>query len=193
MEKASIRGLLRKTLSAISPVHRGELSARAANNLVRQQIWHDSHMVLGYLAFKDELDLFASLEDAWASGKTVALPRYVPERNDYCAAFTSPEKREFVKGAFGVLEPPSDSPLIPLNRLDLVLVPGLAFDRQGRRLGRGKGFYDRLLAEVTGIKCGVALDEQIVEELPEEPHDIAMDFILTPTRWLAAKRPRAGS
>jgi 5-formyltetrahydrofolate cyclo-ligase len=51
-------------------------------------------------------------------------------------------------------------------------------------LGRGKGFYDRLLANVTSVKCGVAQDEQTVPILPAEPHDIAMDFILTPTRWL---------
>jgi len=184
---------MRQVLSAISIEARADLSRLTANNLLYQRAWHNSHAIFGYLAFKDELDLFSALESAWASGKTVALPRYVPERNDYCAAVTSPEKREFVKGAFGVLEPPPDSPLIPLNRLDLVLVPGLAFDRQGRRLGRGKGFYDRLLAEVTGIKCGVALDEQIVEDLPEEPHDIAMDFILTPTQWLAAKKSRAGT
>ncbi|HTG44362.1 MAG TPA: 5-formyltetrahydrofolate cyclo-ligase, partial [Verrucomicrobiae bacterium] len=76
----------------------------------------------------------------------------------------------------------------PLNRLDFVLVPGVAFDSTGRRLGRGRGFYDQLLAGVTGIKCGVALDEQIVEKLPTEAHDIAMDYILTPTRWLVTQR-----
>jgi 5-formyltetrahydrofolate cyclo-ligase len=72
---------------------------------------------------------------------------------------------------------------VPLNQLDFLLVPGVAFDRSGRRLGRGKGFYDRLLAGVTGMKCGVAWDEQIVHELPAEPHDIAMDLMLTPSRW----------
>ena len=182
-----------EVLSAMSPGKRAELSERASCKLMEQKVWRDSHKVLGFLGFKDELDLFAVLEVAWAIGKTIALPRYVAEQNSYGAAVTSPEKREFVKGAFGVLEPPADAPLIPLNQLDLVLVPGLAFDCQGRRLGRGKGFYDRLLAEVTGIKCGVALDEQIVEELPEEPHDIAMNFILTPTRWIEVTGPPVGS
>jgi 5-formyltetrahydrofolate cyclo-ligase len=193
MEKAHLRARIRQTLNGIPPTNRTEFAERASRNLLRQPAWHNSNAILGFLALKDELDLFRVLEAAWATGKIIALPRYVPERNAYCAAVTSPEKREFVKGAFGVLEPPADAPLIPLNRLDLVLVPGLAFDCQGRRLGRGRGFYDRLLAEVTGIKCGVALDEQIVEELPEEPHDIAMNFILTPTRWIEVKTPLAES
>ena len=76
----------------------------------------------------------------------------------------------------------------PLNRLDLVLVPGVAFDAQGRRLGRGKGFYDRLLAKVRGHKCGVAFDVQIVSGLPEEPHDVRVDSILTPSRWHLCQR-----
>jgi 5-formyltetrahydrofolate cyclo-ligase len=66
----------------------------------------------------------------------------------------------------------------------LVLVPGVAFDLRGRRLGRGKGFYDRLLADAGGLKCGVAFDEQIVTEIPVEPHDVSVDCILTPTRWI---------
>ena len=69
-----------------------------------------------------------------------------------------------------------------MNRLDLVLVPGVAFDLQGRRLGRGRGFYDRLLADVDGIKCGIAFDEQMVNEVPAGPPDVRLNFILTPTR-----------
>jgi 5-formyltetrahydrofolate cyclo-ligase len=64
------------------------------------------------------------------------------------------------------------------------LVPGVAFDLHGRRLGRGKGFYDRLLADVRGKTCGVAFDEQIVREVPVEPHDSDVNCILTPTRWI---------
>jgi len=69
-----------------------------------------------------------------------------------------------------------------LSRLDLILVPGVAFDLCGCRLGRGGGFYDRLLAETHGVKCGIAFDEQITGEVPTGEHDLQMDFILTPTR-----------
>jgi 5-formyltetrahydrofolate cyclo-ligase len=73
---------------------------------------------------------------------------------------------------------------MPLKRLDLALAPGLGFDESGRRLGRGQGYYDRLLAEIIGAKCGVAFDEQVVGQLPAQEHDVSMNFILTPTRWL---------
>ena len=72
----------------------------------------------------------------------------------------------------------------PLKHLDLALVPGVGFDVTGHRLGRGRGFYDRLLAEFSGIKCGVAFDHQFVAQIPAEKHDVRMNCILTPTRWL---------
>ena len=80
-------------------------------------------------------------------------------------------------------EPREHCAALALNRLDFVLVPGVAFDLDGRRLGRGKGYYDRLLATVTGAACGVAFDRQIVPRVPSEPHDARLNCILTPTRW----------
>jgi 5-formyltetrahydrofolate cyclo-ligase len=73
---------------------------------------------------------------------------------------------------------------VDLKRLDLVLVPGLAFDRHGRRLGRGRGYYDRLLAEVPGTSCGVAFDEQLVASDPVGPLDVPLNCILTPSHWI---------
>jgi 5-formyltetrahydrofolate cyclo-ligase len=127
------------------------------------------------------------LEEAWTSGKRVALPRYDIHTSAYVACVVA-NHDEIRIGSFGVLEPIAGCPVVPLNQLDFILVPGVAFDLVGRRLGRGKGFYDRLLAEVRGHKCGVAFDAQIVAEVPEEPHDIRVDSILTPTRWHLCSR-----
>jgi 5-formyltetrahydrofolate cyclo-ligase len=87
-------------------------------------------------------------------------------------------------GQFGIREPLATCQEVELNRLDFVLVPGVAFDLHGRRLGRGKGFYDQLLPAVRGQTCGVAFDEQIVCEVPVEPRDVHLNCILTPTRWI---------
>ena len=87
-----------------------------------------------------------------------------------------------VTGQFGIREPAARCPEIPLSRLDLILVPGVAFDWHGRRLGRGKGFYDRLLAGTRGVKCGIAFDEQMVNEVPAGSLDARMNFMMTPTR-----------
>ena len=91
-------------------------------------------------------------------------------------------RRDIATGAFGIREPAARCPEISLNRLDLILVPGVAFDLHGRRLGRGKGYYDRLLAGVRGVKCGIAFDEQMVNDVPAGPSDVRMDFMVTPTR-----------
>ncbi len=194
MDKPSLRQQMRAQLTGLSVSMRRDLSARAVARLVEQGIWPKASSILGYVPLKDELDLLPALEAARLTGKVISLPRYLETEGIYCAAIAPARMPGLAKGAFGILEPTSEAEVMPLNRLDLVLVPGLAFDVRGKRLGRGKGFYDRLLAQVSGIKCGVALDEQIVQELPAEAHDIAMNYILTPTRWIAVQSvPSAGT
>ena len=84
-------------------------------------------------------------------------------------------------------EPAANCTEIPLNQFDLVLVPGMAFDLQGNRLGRGQGFYDRLLAKTSGVKCGVAYDFQLLKNIPAETHDARVSFIFTPSRGVRGK------
>jgi 5-formyltetrahydrofolate cyclo-ligase len=88
---------------------------------------------------------------------------------------------EILSGQFGIREPAPTCVEIPLADLDLVLVPGVAFDASGHRLGRGKGYYDRLLEHFAGKKIGIAFDEQMVGAVPTEKNDGRMDVIVTPT------------
>ena len=94
---------------------------------------------------------------------------------------------DIATGKFGISEPRPECETIPLDQFDLVLVPGLAFDPGGNRLGRGRGFYDRILAAASGVKCGVAYDFQLLEKIPVEPHDAPVNFIFTPTRCVRRK------
>jgi 5-formyltetrahydrofolate cyclo-ligase len=91
---------------------------------------------------------------------------------------------ELLAGPFGVLEPSAVSPAADSNE-GLILVPGLAFDRRGMRLGRGGGFYDRLLESFSGTKVGICFEEQLLEGVPVEPHDMAVDYLVTPSGILA--------
>jgi 5-formyltetrahydrofolate cyclo-ligase len=129
-----------------------------------------------------EVDLWPLLEEGFAAGKIVALPRFDSASQSYIACRVQNLRDEIISGQFSIREAHKNCVEIPSREIDLVLVPGIAFDLHGHRLGRGKGFYDRLLAEIRGVKCGAAFDEQIAEKIPVEPHDILMDFILTPTR-----------
>lgn len=196
-QKRALRQLTRARLSQITLDQWRTRSAAAAEQLLSRPEWHHAQRILAFLPLKDELDLSAALVSALGSGKTVALPRFDSGVGRYCAAiltFSCDPSDPFAAlptGAFGIREPAPSAPTLPLNQLDFILVPGVAFDASGRRIGRGKGFYDRLLAETNSncLKCGVAVDDQLIEGIPVEPHDIAMNVILTPGRWLTVAAP----
>jgi 5-formyltetrahydrofolate cyclo-ligase len=128
--------------------------------------------------------MLALMEVAIAEGKIVALPRY--RSGELCRLWCSAARiwHDTKTGEFGIRAYRRCTG-VPLNQLDLILVPGVGFDLSGRRLGRGKGYYDRLLTGVRGAKCGLAFEKQIVMAIPAEPHDITLDYIVTPNRWLA--------
>jgi len=129
---------------------------------------------------------------AWSKelGKKVFYPRV--EGLDL-GFYEVPRRQDLVLGAFGVLEPaPAEGPA--RSGFDLVVVPGVAFDLRGHRLGYGKGYYDRWLSgKRGGILVGLAFDLQIVDELPAEKHDQQLDYIVTETRFIPCHNGMAGS
>src|SRR5437867_3642856 len=152
--KEALRLRVRMTLKAISLSERKLASHRACALLKEQNIWHKAQVILFYDPLPDELDIWPLLTETLAEGKEVCLPRYVPGENCYVASRVESLERDLRAGHFGIRETCDFCPIIPLNQLDLILVPGISFDLNGRRLGRGKGYYDRLLATVGGTKCG---------------------------------------
>jgi 5-formyltetrahydrofolate cyclo-ligase len=182
LSKTALRQRIRTMLGAMTAEDCRTLSTDLCGLLRLQPIWSNATSILCFAPLVDEPDIMPLLKNARIEGKVVALPCFNSQTGCYSARVVSCRSK-LIPGRFGVLEPGAGCPPVPLNQLDLVLVPGIAFDLGGRRLGRGKGFYDRLLAEVRGHKCGVAFDTQIVAEVPVEPHDIRVYSILTPTRW----------
>jgi 5-formyltetrahydrofolate cyclo-ligase len=185
-EKAALRRAVQGVLQGLSVQARKAAGRAACDRLKEQPVWQEAKVILGYAPLARELDLWPALVEGLAEGKTICLPRHVACKDDYEAAAIRELDRDVLAGRFGIREPASHCEAVPLNQLDLVLVPGVAFCPHGRRLGRGNGYYDRLLASINGIKCGVGFDEQIRHAIPVEPHDILLDCILTPTRWLLA-------
>jgi 5-formyltetrahydrofolate cyclo-ligase len=180
--KAALRKQIRGILQKISPSARSTLSAQIRDRLKEQVIWKNAGSVLFFAPVPNEVDVWPLLEEAINTGKTVALPRFDSTDQSYVACRVQNLLNEIVTGEFGIREPAAKCVEISFSKFDLVLVPGVAFDLSGHRLGRGRGFYDRLLAEVRGIKCGVAFDEQIVNEIPVGTLDVQVNFILTATR-----------
>ncbi len=162
-------------------------SASLRGKLIPSPTWQTARSILMFYPLSDEPDIVPLMAEALTSGKTIALPRYDSSSGVYEAALIRNLTEDLIPGRFGVREPAPNCPALPLNQLDLTLVPGIAFDASGRRLGRGKGFYDRLLPGTTGMTLGLAFDWQESDALPVEPHDVELDAVLTPTRWLKSR------
>ncbi|HEX5220761.1 MAG TPA: 5-formyltetrahydrofolate cyclo-ligase [Verrucomicrobiae bacterium] len=182
--KASLRQQIVPQLRRLTAAQVQADSEQTCERLLGLLVWKRARIVLLFAPLLNEPDVWPLLNEAIAAGKTVALPAFVPGTSVYIARQIIEPLRDLVQGKFGIPEPAPTCPEVPLNRLDLALVPGIAFDVSGGRLGRGKGFYDRLLPAVNGLKCGVAFDEQIVDAVPVGPMDVRLNCIVTPTRWI---------
>jgi 5-formyltetrahydrofolate cyclo-ligase len=183
--KSALRQKIRAQLEKISPAVRAVESIGLCERL-KAQI-PSAHTILFFAPLPDELDIWPVLELSLALGTNCTLPFFDEEKKIYGAKLLKNLTADIATGKFGVREPAASCEEIPLNKFDLVLVPGVAFDLSGNRLGRGQGFYDRILAEASGIKCGVAYDFQLLEKIPTEPHDAQVDFMLTPSRCVKRK------
>ncbi len=178
---------MRAVLKNLSAEKRRLDSEKLCANLKEQSVFQNAGSILFFAPLPEEPDLWPLLNEMLAGKKMVALPCFDADNETYVPRHVQDIHVEILSGKFGIREPATTCIAIPLDDLDLVLVPGMAFALDGHRIGRGKGFYDRLLENFTGEKIGIAFDEQIVETIPAEENDVLMDLILTPTRCLGRK------
>lgn len=183
--KAALRDRARAARRAIAPDAR-ELAAEAVAARVLELLGElATHAtVLAYRATGDELDPASTVAALRARGARIAFPRVNDLGElDVCEAT---EDCEYVPGPFGILEPAESSRRLGPSDVDVSIVPGLAFDRTGHRVGYGKGYYDRLLPMLRSdcVTVGVAFDEQLVDDVPHDAHDAAVRAVITPSRTL---------
>jgi 5-formyltetrahydrofolate cyclo-ligase len=171
-QKQSLRERARGLLAAMPPVRSRLAGAAILGHLALWLEWHRARTVCLFSPLADEPDILSP----WPEGKTVLMPR-VAEKDLRLHAVAGPG--ELAPGKFGIMQPLPSTPSAP-ERADFILVPGLAFDASGGRLGRGGGFYDRLLSRFEGVRVGVCFNETLFEEIPREGHDAVMDFVATP-------------
>lgn len=137
--------------------------------------------ILLYHSLPDELETHRFLKK-WKDIKKFFLPRV----NGVNLELLPYDETRLEIGSFHIEEPKGDE-TYPVEDIEVIIVPGVAFDRKGRRLGRGKGFYDRLLATAKATKIGVGYDFQLIDELPSEPHDVPMDMIIAGNTTIVIK------
>lgn len=137
----------------------------------------DAKAVCIFLPAFKEPDTFGIIEELWSRGIKVAVP--ISDTDTFEITLSYIENRESLeRGAYGIYEPTVIHE-VDENDIDVIFVPGLAFDRNGGRMGFGKGYYDKFLARSRGIKIGLCYDFQLFDAIPTEKHDVPMDYIIT--------------
>jgi len=189
MPKRSIRDELLARRQHLAAATCLSCSLAAQQRLVLAPEFVAAKVVALYSPVRNEVfteDIFTA---ARRSGKTVTYPRVRGPLLDFVEVA---ERNELVPGAYGILEP-RGSQVVPLAELELIVVPGVAFDLAGHRLGYGKGYYDRFLHERKGRLAGLCFDFQLVERLPAEAHDVQMHMVVTEQRTLHLAEADCGS
>jgi 5-formyltetrahydrofolate cyclo-ligase len=146
--------------------------------------------VMAYVSVRNEVETADLIRTFLAEGKKVAVPLCVQEEMGLLACRVENPEEDLVVGHYGIPEPREGKRrLLPLEELEMVLVPGVAFDRSGYRLGHGSGYYDRFLGNLppTVNKVGLAYDWQIVEQLPRNSYDVPVDLVVTETQTINPK------
>lgn len=180
MPKKALRKALRRLLSQIPPEDLERRSAAACRLLFEQDEYQRAERIMIFLSSPHEVDTRQLALQAWADLKTVLAPRVTWDQRRMIPVEIQSIVSGVESGFMGIREPAAGLPY-PVADIDLVIVPGLGFDEQGNRLGRGRGFYDRFLShpELHAVACGLALEDQLVEPIPVGPSDVQVDMLVT--------------
>ena len=164
------------------------LSNTIIEKLISNDFFQKSKTIYTYVSINKEVETIGLINVCLESGKNIAIPvTYKDESGIICMKPAIIENTDFKKGFMDLKIPQNDDiKEIPLEEIDLIIVPGVAFDERGYRIGYGSGCYDRFLAKINTkcIKVGLAYDFQVVKEIEEEGYDIPMDYIVTEKRMI---------
>jgi 5-formyltetrahydrofolate cyclo-ligase len=191
--KRTLRDAMMAARDAIAPALRAERSRAIAARIADLDGYRRARVVLLTLPFRSEWDATLVARHALADGKTVAVPRVDPRTRMLEPLRIRSLDADVAPGYRGILEPRDHCGPIAAAAIEWVLVPGVAFDASGGRLGYGGGYYDRLLPLLlaSAPRIAGAFESQIVDEVPAAPHDVRVDCIVTELRMLDCARTPA--
>ncbi|MCM1440335.1 MAG: 5-formyltetrahydrofolate cyclo-ligase [Roseburia sp.] len=173
MEKADIRRKIKNLRTMMFASEKMLAAQEVFDRLEATAAFLMAEHILIYHSLSDELPT-GNFLNKWKGSKHFYLPRV----NGVNLEILPYDESRLESGAFHIEEPQGDNIIDP-ESIDLIIVPGVAYDRKGGRLGRGKGFYDRLLSETKATKIGVGYEFQLFDEIPQESHDVRMDAVIT--------------
>lgn len=180
-DKDLLRGSIREALKALSDKEYDKLSNEIAHHLIQSSYWKEADVVALTISRKREVDTKELIRTAWKQGKCVVVPQtnFATKRMNFYKIDSFDDLED---NGFGLQEPKKSKDLpLAKEQMDLMVVPGLAFTREGLRLGYGGGFYDRYLPGVRAVTMALAFPIQIIPFIPMEEHDQKIDHIITPS------------
>lgn len=207
LQKQHFRVRLKKNALGFDKKRRMIWDKKICSHILKLQNYQNAEVIALFIPLGSEPDIWPVICDTWEQKKTVAVPRIAGNTLVFqnitfyprsCARSfheryipgikavpipgilrNSGLKQNIEAGPFGIYQPKLSCPVVPLSSINLFLIPGIAFDKKGYRLGFGKGYYDRLLKTIHRPKIGVCYGYQLIDELPHERHDIKVNAIIT--------------
>lgn len=173
--KIALRKQIREAIKKMSAEQRANESESVWQQIAADNIFKEANTLLLYWSLDNEVDTHGFIEE-WCKHKTILLP-VVNEDDLDLKVFEGIGKMK--EGAYGILEPQGEI-WEDYEKIDLCVIPGVAFDKQGHRMGHGKGYYDRLLSMVAATKYGICFSTQLVDEIPTDPWDKEMTKVIYP-------------
>lgn len=177
-----VRERMRAERAARSDEERARDARAVARQILALEAYRRARTVMAYAAVRGEIALDDVIADALAGGKALALPLCVGPGRMQARRVTA--LGQLRPGRYGIPEPDGTCPPLEPGEIDVILVPGVAFDRRGGRVGQGGGYYDRFLPETRALRVGVCADFALMEAVPTRAHDQRMDVIVTPRKTI---------
>ena len=179
MDKKELRRYIREQKRHFTSQQLGEMSLCIMSSVLTHPRIQEADTILKYHSLPDEVDTHSALDQLLAMGKKVLLPKVVSDTEMTIHEYTGADSLQ-PSEPYGILEPTTPELSIINCQLSIAIVPGMAFDKQGHRLGRGKGYYDRFLSRIPNIYIiGVCFPFQMLESIPSESTDVVMDEVIT--------------
>ncbi|TXL67979.1 5-formyltetrahydrofolate cyclo-ligase [Cerasibacillus terrae] len=183
MEKENLR---KKTIQSLYLLaeEKKNIEIQLYHHLFTSTLWKEATIIGVTISQNHEWNTKPIIEKAWEEGKTVTVPKCIPKTKQL-TFYQLTNLQQLEKSYFDLLEPnPKKTKEIINKKIDLLIVPGVVFDRNGYRIGFGGGYYDRFLEKFTNTTVSLLHTTQLLEEIPKESHDIPVEYLITENGWI---------
>ena len=180
MDKGALRHELKAKLVQMSRTDRVKKSKMICEHVIGSDVFHEASVVMAFLSLPHEVETTPIILTAWQQGKTVAVPKVSWEQRHMIPVELSSLETGLEADDKGLRNPTNGNP-VPFDEIDLVITPGLGFDKEGNRLGRGGAYYDRFFSshKTSAARWAVAFSEQMCDAVPHDNDDVPVNAVVT--------------